>query len=185
MPPWTSSRPLPRRTPLTTRRSSRADGAVPVFTGAATGPTVPLQGPADRPSTPACEAGLSQSRSGAPRSSASATDGVDQSAPAASGAEAAGSPADGVNRPVPNDEALESLLAMGEAACQRTEAASAAAVSRSDHGWLVEALEAPIIDLLDRARQPSDIGFIRSAVEAAQSSTLSLDRWTDVIGMLA
>eukprot|EP00969_Alexandrium_andersonii_P263684 11655086-Alexandrium_andersonii.AAC.1 len=47
---------------------------------------------------------------------------------AESAVEAGAAPADGINRPVPNDESLEGLLAMDQAADQRAEAASAAAI---------------------------------------------------------
>eukprot|EP00969_Alexandrium_andersonii_P070724 3121686-Alexandrium_andersonii.AAC.1 len=69
---------------------------------------------------------------------------------------------------------------MDQAAGQRADAASAAAVGRPSHDWLVQAVEAPILELLDQARKSTDVKFVRSAVEAAQASTLPLDLWADL-----
>eukprot|EP00969_Alexandrium_andersonii_P262566 11607464-Alexandrium_andersonii.AAC.1 len=74
---------------------------------------------------------------------------------------------------------------MDEAADRRAEAASAVAVGLPVEGWLVEALVAPVVKMLDRARQSTDVSFIRSAVEAVQLSSLPIDTWTDVVAMLS
>eukprot|EP00969_Alexandrium_andersonii_P035059 1534468-Alexandrium_andersonii.AAC.1 len=45
-------------------------------------------------------------------------------------------------------------------------------------------MEAPVLEMVCRARQSTDLAFIRSAVQAAQAAALPLGQWADVIGLM-